>query len=154
MTPVATPDRSKASSPVGSGEKAEAERRNFIRAGLVIAGVILFGALLVTALYDPEPTPPPSATEVQEGRAPDIVPRPNSGTAPDSATDRGGSLQLVLLGVMVVAVAGIGVVIARGGGSKGRANRAAWRAAAAHAPPDDSSSDSTKPAASGARPRT
>lgn len=36
----------------------------------------------------------------------DIVPRPNSGVAPSEAGDRGGALQLALLGVVVVAIGG------------------------------------------------
>lgn len=106
------------------------QRQNFIWAGLMMAGMIIIGALAVAVLYDPEPTAPPSQSEVTDGRAPDIVPRPNSGRAPEEATDRGGWIQLTVLGAVVVALGGIGVIIARGGGSKARANRAAWRAAA------------------------
>lgn len=38
--------------------------------------------------------------------APDIVPAPNSGSAPTDAGDRGGALQLGLLGLIVLAVGG------------------------------------------------
>jgi hypothetical protein len=37
----------------------------------------------------------------------DIIPKPNSGQAPSEAGDRGGSLQLALLVLIVVAVGGI-----------------------------------------------
>lgn len=43
----------------------------------------------------------------------DIIPEPNSGEAPHEAGDRGGALQLLLLGLVVVAIAGGGWHIAR-----------------------------------------
>ena len=45
--------------------------------------------------------PPPS-----EQRAPTIIPKPNEGTAPDDAGDRGGALQLLVLGFVVAGVGG------------------------------------------------
>ena len=36
----------------------------------------------------------------------DIVPRPNSGSAPQEAGDRGGALQIGLLALLVVAIGG------------------------------------------------
>lgn len=48
----------------------------------------------------------PSTTGVP---APDIIPRPDSGEAPTEAGDRGGALQLLVLGVVVIALTG-GVV--------------------------------------------
>lgn len=45
--------------------------------------------------------------------APDIVPRPNAGHAPEEAGDRGGALQLLVLGLVVVAVAGATAHIVR-----------------------------------------
>ena len=35
-----------------------------------------------------------------------IIPRPNSGEAPHEAGDRGGALQLLILGLVVVAIGG------------------------------------------------
>ena len=43
----------------------------------------------------------------------DIIPEPNRGHAPEDAGDRGGALQLVLLGALVVAVGGGAWHIAR-----------------------------------------
>ncbi len=45
--------------------------------------------------------PPSTAMTTQ-----DIVPQPNSGRAPTEAGDRGGALQLLIPGVLVLAVAG------------------------------------------------
>lgn len=53
--------------------------------------------------------------------APNIVPAPNSGAAPSEAGDRGGALQLALLGLIVVAVAG-GVVHLTRQSRRGRAS--------------------------------
>ena len=43
----------------------------------------------------------------------DIVPRPNSGEAPHEAGDRGGALQLAVLGMVVLAIGGAVVVVVR-----------------------------------------
>lgn len=45
--------------------------------------------------------------------APDIVPRPNSGHAPTEAGDRGGALQLLVLGLVVAAIGGAIVHLTR-----------------------------------------
>ena len=42
-----------------------------------------------------------------------IIPRPNSGHDPEDAGDRGGALQLALLGLIVVGVGVIGVKVFR-----------------------------------------
>jgi hypothetical protein len=42
-----------------------------------------------------------------------IIPRPNSGHEPEDAGDRGGALQLALLGLIVVGVGVIGVKVFR-----------------------------------------
>jgi hypothetical protein len=43
----------------------------------------------------------------------DIIPEPDSGASPDDAGDRGGGLQLLVLGIVLLAVAGGGWHIAR-----------------------------------------
>ncbi len=43
----------------------------------------------------------------------DIIPRPNSGSAPQEAGDRGGALQLGLLALLVVAIGGTVLVLVR-----------------------------------------
>jgi hypothetical protein len=49
----------------------------------------------------------------QVGQTKSVIPRPNSGSAPKQAGDRGGALQLALFGVLVLALAFIGAVIIR-----------------------------------------
>lgn len=41
----------------------------------------------------------------------EIIPRPGSGEAPEEAGDRGGALQLGLLGLVTLAIAGIAVYL-------------------------------------------
>jgi hypothetical protein len=57
----------------------------------------------------------PSTTleEMRDGNLGRIIPRPNSGAEPESPSDRGGWLQLSVLGVMVVGVALIGGLVVR-----------------------------------------
>ncbi|MFZ6002863.1 MAG: hypothetical protein ACOYXM_02920 [Actinomycetota bacterium] len=45
--------------------------------------------------------------------APDIVPKPNSGSAPAEAGDRGGALQLAVLGLVILAIGGSAVHLTR-----------------------------------------
>ena len=49
----------------------------------------------------------------QAGQTKSVIPKPNSGSAPKQAGDRGGALQLGLFGVLVLALAFIGAVIIR-----------------------------------------
>ncbi|CAN5899489.1 hypothetical protein BH23ACT2_BH23ACT2_05820 [soil metagenome] len=64
------------------------------------------------------------------GGRPSIIPDPTEGRAPSSPEEPGGWMQLSLFGVLALALAGIGYAMFRGGRTA-RANRAAWRAAAA-----------------------
>lgn len=47
---------------------------------------------------------PPTGTQIEDADQPagGIIPRPNSGNAPTDAAERGGALQLLLLGLIVV----------------------------------------------------
>lgn len=67
---------------------------------------ILVVVLLVALLDLGEPAAAQDAPS-STGEVPtqEIVPRPNSGEAPDEAGDRGGALQLGLLALVVLAVA-------------------------------------------------
>lgn len=61
---------------------------------------------------DAQVQPTTSTTVVAELPPADIIPRPNSGTAPAEAGDRGGALQLGLLaGVMLVLAGGVANVV-------------------------------------------
>jgi hypothetical protein len=78
---------------------------------------LLLAFALVAALSAP-PTAaaqdPGSTTSITTG-APtqDIVPEPNSGEAPSEAGDRGGALQLGLLTLVVLAIAGAVAILVR-----------------------------------------
>jgi uncharacterized protein HemX len=76
---------------------------------------MLLGALVcVVALAVPaggqEPT---SSTRPPAVPSQDIIPRPDSGAAPQEAGDRGGALQLALLALLVVAIGGTVLVLVR-----------------------------------------
>ena len=71
------------------------------RIGPVIAlAAIVVGSLLVLAAG------PASAQDKPDVPVQHIIPRPNSGTKPVDSGDRGGALQLGLLGLTVVVLVG------------------------------------------------
>lgn len=75
---------------------------------LVVAGALLWAVcLLAPSLAGAQETPP----TVIDGQH--IIPRPNSGHAPAEAGDRGGALQLTILGVLVVGISGAAVHLVR-----------------------------------------
>jgi uncharacterized protein HemX len=76
---------------------------------LVLALVAALGAPSPVAAQDPG-----STTSITAG-APtqDIVPEPNSGEAPSEAGDRGGALQLGLLALVVLVIAGAVALLVR-----------------------------------------
>jgi hypothetical protein len=47
------------------------------------------------------------------GQTKSVIPRPNSGSAPQQMGDRGGAGQLALLGLLVVAISSVGVIVVR-----------------------------------------
>jgi hypothetical protein len=65
---------------------------------LIVAAVVLVLLAPTAALAQDTPS-----TGVP---TPHIIPRPNSGHDPTEAGDRGGALQLLILGLVVVAVGG------------------------------------------------
>jgi hypothetical protein len=87
-------------------------RRVAILVALLVTGLVL---VVAPARADAAPAQQdPTTTPTAEGENPDapeqdIIPRPNSGTQPEDAGDRGGALQLVVLGAIV---AGVSVVVA------------------------------------------
>ena len=67
--------------------------------------IIIYIAFIVSATpsFSDEPQEPSSSVEiikVDDGSG--IIPKPGSGSAPSSPTDRGGALQLALLGLLVL----------------------------------------------------
>ncbi|MFL6206033.1 MAG: hypothetical protein ACJ739_11845 [Acidimicrobiales bacterium] len=54
-----------------------------------------------------------TTTTLAELPAPHIVPRPNSGEEPHDPGDRGGALQLTVLGLLVVALGGAVAMVVR-----------------------------------------
>ncbi len=78
------------------------------RASLTALALVLSlagsAALGVPAAAQDDPTPAPvTIEEVQDPDSPlgQIIPKPNSGTAPEDPGDRGGALQLTVLGLIV-----------------------------------------------------
>jgi hypothetical protein len=69
---------------------------------------LLLLAVVVTALAlaGPAAAQDPVTSTTVGVPAQDIVPEPNSGTAPSEAGDRGGALQLGVLGLVVVVIGG------------------------------------------------
>jgi hypothetical protein len=85
-----------------------------------LAVLLAFGLAAVVAVGAADAGPAtaqtgPSTTleEVRDGNLGRMIPRPNSGAEPESPSDRGGWLQLSVLGVMVVGVAVIGGLVLR-----------------------------------------
>jgi hypothetical protein len=70
---------------------------------LIVLALTLAAAAPARAGDDPDST---TTTAFDDGEQ-RIIPRPNSGHEPDEAGDRGGALQLAVLGLVVV---GVGVV--------------------------------------------
>src|SRR5690606_35636161 len=106
------------------------DRRTVILSALVLLVAIVGGTALVAVFVDDGPRKDTwGQLEEQGGAKPHIIPRPNEGKAPEEPGDRGGWAQLTLLGLIVVAVTGIGYAVVRGTKAS-RANRAAWLAAA------------------------
>jgi hypothetical protein len=82
----------------------------------VLAGVALAGAVLL-AVAGPaagqEDPPAGATTEDTPVPARDIIPRPDSGTPPGEAGDRGGALQIAVFAAIVAGVCGIVALIVR-----------------------------------------
>ena len=119
--PQATPERP------GHRVVGEFDRRTLIISAVLLFGVIALGVGAIALFSDPGPPSPAQGSQA----TPRIIEQPNTGSAPENPGDRGGWEQLALMGLVLASLVGIGVVIARGGGAKAKANRDAWKAAAA-----------------------
>jgi len=76
----------------------------------IIAGLL---ALALTAAPASAQEPGSTTTSLPQVPTQEIVPQPNSGTPPHDAGDRGGALQLAVMGLVVVAVGGVVVMVVR-----------------------------------------
>jgi len=117
-------------------------RALWLSAGLLLVAIV-GGVVAVTVTSDGGDR---KENRIQEGEIPpaEAIPQPGRGRAPEKPGDRGGSEQLGLLAVMLAAVAGISVVIFRGG-KNARANRAQWMAAGVDATDEKVDEVSTAP---------
>jgi hypothetical protein len=81
------------------------------------AGVVVVTlALSIGVPASPATGQDPSAgttTSIAQVPSQDIVPAPNSGEEPDDAGDRGGALQLALLGLLALGIGGAVAVVVR-----------------------------------------
>jgi hypothetical protein len=80
---------------------------------VVVAALLLLGSAGASAqagvsAQDGTPTTSTTSSTVAELPPAEMIPRPNSGHAPEDAGDRGGALQLLVFGLVVVAI-GAGV---------------------------------------------
>lgn len=99
----------------------------------LVVALVLFAYVFSRSDSAPDST---SAAPVDEGisisEPVDIsgsIPRPNSGAAPENPGDRGGYLQLALLGITVLGVGTIGFLAIREGRQNLARQRADWEAA-------------------------
>ena len=105
------------------------DRRTLVVTALALIVVIVGGMAIVAITSDASARQ--DAQEQSPGAAdakPSIIPRPGEGRSPTAPNERGGAEQLALFGLVLVSMAGIGVVVVRGGKSA-RAGRAEWAAA-------------------------
>jgi hypothetical protein len=106
------------------------------RRGVVLLILLVTGLVLLVAPVRAEAAPgqgEPTTTSPTFGENPDapeqhIIPRPNSGTEPHDAGDRGGALQLAVLGAIVVGVSLVATLAIR----ESRRNRAAAASRPSH----------------------
>jgi hypothetical protein len=79
----------------------------------LLAVALLAVALSATPAAAQDPGTGTTTTTLAGLPAPDIIPQPNTDSAPTEAGDRGGALQLALLGLVVVAIGGAVIVLVR-----------------------------------------
>ena len=79
----------------------------------LLAVTLLVMALSATPAIAQEPGTGSTTTTLAGLPSPDIIPQPNTDSAPTEAGDRGGALQLGLLALVVVAIGGAVLVLVR-----------------------------------------
>lgn len=72
----------------------------------LVAGLVALACAVLLGLPAAAQEPEDSTTIAPGAEAPQIIPRPDVGAEPEEAGDRGGALQLALLGLLVVAIGG------------------------------------------------
>jgi hypothetical protein len=87
--------------------------RRLIVALTLVAATMLAPSFSVHAQTATTTTTVAMTDDSQAGQTKSVIPKPNSGSAPKQAGDRGGALQIGLFGVLVLALAFIGAVIIR-----------------------------------------
>jgi uncharacterized protein HemX len=89
---------------------------------VVLAVAVLFAAGAMALPAGAQVSPPGEVDAASTTQSPtttdqvptnDIVPQPNSGAPPEEAGDRGGALQLGLLGLVVAVIAGAVLLLVR-----------------------------------------
>lgn len=103
-------------------------KRQTLISAIIFVAAIVIGVAVVAGTMKADPAP--KASQPAENSRPTSIPRPGSGTAPQRPGDRGGWEQLAIFGLTLASMAGIGVVIFRGG-KKARAGKALWAEAGA-----------------------
>ena len=92
------------------------DRRRY-RPGLMAARLLSVVMVVIAVALHAAPAyaqgPSTTTTTLAEVPAQDIVPQPNSGDEPHDPGDRGGTLQLAVLGLVVLGVAGVVVLVVR-----------------------------------------
>lgn len=118
------------------------------------SGVLrIVAASLIAVLLVLSVSPPAGAQDSGESPVGEIIPKPNSGEEPEESGDRGGSLQVGLLGLIAVVITGIGLHIARQahGVREARLDRAERAAAERAAAQPTSASQADTPSKNPAR---
>jgi hypothetical protein len=87
--------------------------RRLIVALTLVAATMLAPSFRVDAQTVTTTTTVAMTDDGQAGQTKSVIPKPNSGSAPQQAGDRGGALQIGLFGVLVLALAFIGAVVIR-----------------------------------------
>lgn len=72
----------------------------------VVAAVLLIALVLSMGVAA-------MAQDATDSPAGEIIPKPDSGAEPEEAGDRGGSLQVLLLGLIAVAITGMAIYVSR-----------------------------------------
>ncbi len=145
-TPTNNPARTPtARTPSARTSSGSLDRRTIVLSGLLLAVAIIGGIVAVTVTSDEGDR---RVNQLEPGEIPpaQAIPQPGRGRPPQDPGDRGGWEQVGLLGLLVVAVAGIATVIFRGGRTA-RDNRARWRAAGASGRDGALEGDPSPPAA-------